>query len=73
MKKTTNKRDLEKYYQIKIPADRFKYMLVLDNVTDKSVVEFVEEHCTREFDVIYKGQSNTIIGRIKKHRGKKGA
>ena len=71
MKKTTSKQSLEKYYQIKIPAETYSYLLILDNTTDKSVVEFVEEYCDREFDVIYKGQSNTIIGRIKKHREKK--
>lgn len=71
MKKTTNKQKLEKHYQIKITTDKYAYLLILENANDKSVVEFVKEYCSREFDVIYKGQSNTIIGRIKKHYGKR--
>ncbi len=73
MKKTTSKQKLENYYQINIPAETYSYLLILDNATDKSVVEFVEEYCNREFDVIYKGQSNTVIGRRKKRYGKREA
>lgn len=71
MKVETSKRKLENYYKIKIKAETYSYLLILDNATDKGVVKFVEDYCSREFDVIYKGQSNTIIGRFKKHRGKK--
>jgi hypothetical protein len=71
MKKTTNKQQLESYYQIKIPPETYSYLLVLDNVTDKSVVTFVTDYCSREFNMIYTGQANTIIGRRRKRRGKK--
>ncbi len=73
MKKTTSKQKIENYYQIKIPADTYSYLLILDNAADKSVVEFVRDYCGKAFDVIYTGQSNTIIGRVKKHYRKTGA
>lgn len=73
MKKTTSKRELESYYQIKIPAETYSYLLVLDNIEDKNVIKFVTDYGSREYNVIYTGQANTIIGRVKKHRGKKGS
>lgn len=71
MKKTTNKRDLERHYQIKIPAETYSYLLILDNIEDKSVIKFVTDYGSREYNLIYTGQANTIIGRVKKHRGKR--
>ncbi len=56
---------MQKLYQIEIPKDQHRFLLQVESNDDHPVVDFLEEYCPKEWDILYRGHRYTIIGRKK--------
>lgn len=72
MIKKVTRTKVQNLYQIKIPKDQHRFLLQVESNDDHPVVEFLEEYCPKEWDILYTGHRYTIIGRKKNFsRGKR--
>ena len=56
---------MQELYQIQIPSGEHRFLLQVESNDDHPVVDFLEEFCPKEWDILYRGHRYTIIGRKK--------